>query len=172
MATFYSDHFSSDGDNVTTLDANRRAPTGINHGRMRVSSCYLNVETASATNGDDARLIAFKSSDRIHRMFVSADGVPTAGTMDIGLAAAGSSHDGADVDDALFAEALDLSSAIDQVDEYDEHDLDNFDRGKPLWELAGLSADPVVDYDLIATFDTKPDDDTEIRVEVWYTAGD
>ena len=171
-AVFFSDHFSEDGDNVTTLDKNWRPSTGISHGRMRVKTAYFKIETASATNADVIRIAAFKSGDRIHRIIFSNDGAAGAGDMDIGLHAAGRAHDGAVVDDDLFATTLAITTAIDQVDVFDEAGLDNWDRGKTLWACAGLSADPVLDYDLTGTVDTKPDADTETRVEVWYTAGD
>ena len=178
MATFFSDHYTADGDNLLALVAGYRPSTGISHGRMRVKTAYFRIETATATNADIIRIAPFKSGDRVHRIIYSNDGAATAGDMDIGLYAAGRNHDGAVIDDNLFADALDITSAILQVDEFKQSTtLDDYDRGKPLWALAAIgggsdTVDPVLDYDLTASVPTKPDADTETRVEVWYTAGD
>jgi hypothetical protein len=62
---------------------------------------------------------------------------------------------GAVVSAALFASAVDLSSAHDFTNDLLEATATDISQcEKRLWELAGLSADPGIDYDICATGNT------------------
>ena len=176
MASFFSDHFSADGSNKSTVDIQKRASAGISHGRLRYKRA--SIDTVDTANADEVRFCQFKSSDRIIEVFVTGDGTPSAGTMDIGLYKSGTAHDGAVIDDDLFASALAIDSASARVDEFTEATtLGNLDRGKTLWELATVGAasytsDPMEDWDLVGTTDTGTTGNLAMTVEVIYTSGD
>ena len=70
MATFYSDHFSSDGVNQTSFDGNEIRPSaGWGGGQLR-------YQRGSVTNGgleadDIYKMLTLRSSDRIVEMYTS-----------------------------------------------------------------------------------------------------
>ena len=176
MATYFSDHFSSDGSNKSTADMQIRASAGISHGRLRYKKA--SIDSVDTANGEQIRLAQFKSSDRIIEIYVTGDGTPSAGNMDLGLYKSGAAHDGAVIDDDLFASALDVTSAIARTESFKEATtLGDTDRGKTLWELAAIgaasyTADPMEDWDLVGTTDTGTNAALKLSVEIVYTSGD
>jgi len=107
--------------------------------------------TASASIASIYRLVRVPSNARISQVLLSCDGFDTTGLADVGVYA--STVDGSAVVDAdLFASATSLVTAI--VDTNVTHESAVFgieDAEKPLWEALGLSADPMVDYDIAVT---------------------
>lgn len=172
MATWYSDHFGADGDNDTSLPSVAKiTEAGLKHGRRRRSRMFFKGMPLTT---EVVRLGKFRSSDRIWHVYTSSDGGASAGTADIGIYLAGSNHDGAVVDADRFGSAVDLSVALDMVDQFVEStNLTALDRGKRLWELLGLSADSQTEYELCLTVVTSfATADTNILVTVDYLAGD
>ena len=182
MATQWSDHFAAAQPGLTR-DSERRAGAGIGHGRVRYKRANVTLDLApdDFAIGDVARLMTFKSSDRLFELFVSADGASTALTADLGLYQAGVSgaHDGAVIDADLFASALALNGAVARVDEFEEATtLTEFHRGLTLWEIAAIgeaayTVDPFLDFDLAftCTADILTADENVV-VEAFYTSGD
>ncbi len=180
MSDQFSDHFTSAAQPQAAFNTQFRPSAGISHGRMRkkVAAITLDLLPVFTTN-DVARLMQFKSSDRIFEILVTSGGASTVVTVGLGLHETGNAHDGAVVDLDLFASALAVNGVIARVDQFTESGtLDNFDRGKTLWELAALGAatyteDPFLDFDLTMTAGAATTTaDEPLLIEVLYTAGD
>ncbi len=172
MANHYSTLFATEADQ-NTLVQGYRAPVGEASGRERYKRMYILTDQVFAIN-EVIRMGTFKSSDRINKLLISCPDMGTAGLFDIGLYLTGGSHNGAVVDNNLFCDALDVKAAASsQVEAFTEAALDNFDRGKPLWQLLALTSDPGVSYDLcIDAFEATTNTSAEVLLEAWYTAGD
>ena len=187
MTTFYSDHYSADqgatGHFTTLVSPFKTVAVGKKHGRLRRSACYLTVPSGQDLADDDViRFMDFKSSDRLVELLFSMDanwGATT--TFNVGLYLKGSADDGAVVDEDLFGSAIDWSGAIARVDYFTEAGtLDNWDRGKTLWELAAIGAasyteDPQTTFTLTAQCSQNISATAaavEMLVEAYYVSGD
>ena len=173
MATNYFSNLYAGLSTPSTLDMQKRASAGVSHGRLRYAVAAFDpgeVVTISST----VRMKQFKSGDRIHSILISTTDAGSAGDIDLGLFRSGAEHNGTEVDDNLFADALDVNgAALSQVDIFDEDTLDDFDRGKTLWECNGDSSDPMEDWDLtITVVEAATDVAWELILEIFYTAGD
>ncbi len=179
MARFFSDYYRPPADANTALAANYKAPLGKAHGRLRVMKVYV-LAPVGVLVGEEIRLGQFKSSDRIHSIRVGCSGASGTWTVNIGLYEAGVAHDGAVIDEDLFASALAITTAIDDVEQIDETGtVTRALRGAPLWEqaaagAASYTADPFEDWDLVMTGATGTSDTAAepLYVEVQYTSGD
>lgn len=171
MATWFSDHYS-DGDGENALPATPVRPgAGIGHARLRYKRASITVPATVALN-DVFRMMTFRSGDRVKDIRVHSDDGFTAGaTLDLGLHLTGTNHDGAVVDADLFVDGADLGTGFDDASGW-EGSLVGADRGKPLWEVAGESANPKVDYDMTVTFAGDATTGGTVAIEVEYTAGD
>jgi len=172
---FFSDLFSAAGT-PTTLDSQKRAAVGAAHGRNRYARAEV-LTTATITTDTAAsqiRLKQFKSGDMIHKITVhnTADG--GSGAINMGPWKSGSAHDGAVVDANLFlaAQAVSGASAAGGIEGFTDGALDDFDRGKALWELAGQSSDPMEDWDIVITASATVATAQNYVVEFEYTSGD
>lgn len=188
MADFYSDHYSNDqgvtGHFVTLLTAHKNVAVGKSHSRVRRKACYISVPNAQdLADNDVIRLMDFKSSDRLTEIYASMDanwGATT--TFNIGLYLKGADNAGAVVDEDLFAGQIDWSGTIARVDYFNgaNGSLDEWDRGKELWELAAIGAatdtvDPLTTYTLALTCSQDISAAAalvEMLIEVYYVAGD
>jgi hypothetical protein len=180
MATWFSDHYSS-GSSVNALPATPVRPSaGVGHARKRYKRAKITVPATVAVD-DVLRLMTFRSGDRITDIRVHADDVFTATTdLDIGIhkAGVGGLHDGAAIDDNLFADALDLGGGLEDVEAFIEGGvLVGENRGEPLWYLANIgggtyTADPKEEWDLTGTVLVDATTGGTIVVEVEYTSGD
>lgn len=149
MATHYSNHFESTaGTTVTAREAGYIPSGGINGERILVAGAR--IKSLSLTT-DTMRMIRnMPSNARLWGLNVSDDNAATAGAYDIGV------HDteangGVVVDQDRFATAQ--AKNANNVDVFNEatSPLKNTDRGKFLWEILGLSADPQKQYDITIT---------------------
>ncbi len=180
MATFFSDHLSSDGVNKTAVDVAARHSAGIGHGRLRYQRATINTAGGVPAAADILRFFTLKTSDRIVEMY--ATGRPaTAGTMDLGVHKVGSGlHDGAVVDADLFSSALALTSALNThgvaevvLDVLQEAGtVTNALRGAALWQMAGLASDPREQWDVTGTLAGSVAGTGTITLECFYTSGD
>lgn len=145
MATYY-------GDALAISDATFR-PTytrnvGSQGARMRA---FRSSITRLLTTSDLARMIVLPSRARLWQLWWDSDGAAAAGAADCGLYYAGSDHDGAVIDADYFATAVVVTSAA-HTDIFAERSAAlTVNRGKRLWELAGLTTDPQVDMVITLT---------------------
>ena len=187
MADFYSDHYSADqgdtGHFVTLISPSRIVPVGKKHARLRRTAAFLSVPSGQdLADNDVLRFMDLKSGNRLVELFFSMDGNWGATTtFNVGLHLKGAANAGAVVDEDLFGSAIDWSGAIARVDYFTEAaTLDNWDRGKTLWELAAIGAgtdtvDPMAMYTITATCSQDISATSalvEMLVEAYYIAGD
>lgn len=153
---------------ITNADATPLVRTPRYLTRGPVFSAEATVEVAAAdVDGSTYRFIRLPSNAKIISILLSNDAI-TAGTdYDIGIyktAAAG----GAVVLVNAFADALDLSSAAKNVNvTYEQLGIENVE--KRLWEVAGLTSDPALEYDIVATGVTVGTAAGTISMTVFYT---
>lgn len=136
---------------ITNADA---SPAVINsaqiaNGRVRHMRGKAAVD-ASASIGSTYRLMRVKSNDLVHQLLLHCTAI-TSAAGDIGIYRT-AADGGAVVDADLFASAQSLASALAGTDVTRESNVITVaNMEKPLWELAGLSADPQVEYDIVVT---------------------
>lgn len=113
------------------------------------------VGTVEATAGDATstyRMFEVPSNCRMTDLRLYTDDLGTTGTLDIGIYRT-TADGGAVVDADLFASAVDVNAAaLNGTDVLHESGVNNIDDAeKPLWQAAGLTADPGVMYDVVIT---------------------
>lgn len=108
---------------VATGNANARVQTKLFHW----------AKTAAQTDGDQIFLFPVKSADRIAGIYIANDALTGATDINIGLWSAASTP--VDVDENLFADAVNIASGSATWAQVDEIAVEN--RGKPIWVLLG-----------------------------------
>ena len=173
MASYFSTLIAAEAANQVILNPPEFTAAGFAGGRMRYKHMYILADQAYAIN-EVIRMGTFKSNDRIYELRISCDDMGSTGDFDIGIYLTGGAHDGAVVDNNLFADALDVNAnALSRVEVFTEAALDDFDRGKMLWELLGLTEDPVVNYDMtIDAVEATTNTTGEVMLEAYYNSGD
>ncbi len=187
MADFYSNHYGPEvgaTNHFTTLNAVQTLVSpGLKHSRLRRSAAQMTVPSGQDLADDDViRLLDLKSSDRLIQLLFSMDanwGATT--TFNVGLYLKGDLNAGAVVDEDLFGTAENWAGAIARVDSFKEAGtLDDWDRGKQMWELAAIGAgsdtvDPQVVYTVALTCSQNIDATAaavEFLCEAYYLGGD
>lgn len=155
MANQFSDHYSSTTYGLAVASPMVKVPWHLQNRHQKLARITLGLASggtpAAFTIADIARMMTFKSSDRISQLFVGAAG-GTAVAANLGIYLAGTAHDGAAVDEDEFASALSLAGTVTFADVFAESvAAETIRRGMPLWERLGLTSDPGVDYDLAFT---------------------
>lgn len=109
------------------------------------------VEVANGDSiGSTLRFFRVKSNDLVHQLLLDCTAI-TSAAADIGIYRT-AADGGAVVDADLFASAQSLATAVRGTDVTRESGVITVaNMEKPLWELLGLSEDPQVDYDVVAT---------------------
>jgi hypothetical protein len=148
---------------------------GLVHARARKKIARITIGTLAIA--DEARMMTFRSSDRIGAIWVMCDNASTGTLADLGLYLAGAAHDGAVKDQDLFGAVLAIDNGMARTDVFTQATtLADEMRWKQLWELTGMgyAVDPIVDFDLVFTCKTTALSvaATEVVVEVDYTSGD
>lgn len=110
---------------------------------------------ASAANGDSIastyRFCRIRSSDLVSKVLLDNASWGAACTMDIGIYKT-LKDGGAVVDADLFASAIDMNTANRALDVTRESGVITVaNMEKRVWELAGLSSDPQIEYDVTGT---------------------
>jgi hypothetical protein len=119
---------------------------------------YIVIEAsrfASAIVDNDLLVFCeLQSSDRIYEVKTRwTDEWEGFMDMDIGIYDVGHDSPGPVVDVDLFGADHNIGSIANYADKFESGSLVTEDIGKPLWELLGLSADPVKLYNLVGTLD-------------------
>lgn len=151
MATHYSNLISTD---PSTFAAPGRQPAGAVHVRTyKRRAAWTEPDNA---NGDKTRIMKIHSSERVWGLEFSC-AAAGAGTVDLGVNYEPTDPDGigTTIDDDEFATAIAITSANARTQVFGEAGAANDLRiGQRLWEIVGLTEDPNVFLELVATFDT------------------
>ena len=153
MPNYYSPHFTVDTPTATvgtSADVPRiKAAPGLRHAGVKHSHALIDISGTDLATTEVLRMFTMKSSDRLLELYLTNTHTGSALTFDVGLYDVGNNHDGAVVDANLLATITDGTAATRTALFADI--LGDTDRGKALWELLGLSADPIKDYDVCLT---------------------
>lgn len=120
--------------------------------------------TAVASSSEDAtyQLVRLPSTAKVKRIVFESE-AQTAGKFDLGVYYATDGRVGkatsllaaAAIDQDFFATVIDCASAVARTDVTNESTTYTLDkRTQPLWQAAGLSADPGGNIDIVATVKT------------------
>lgn len=147
---------------VTNRDASPRVESNANIAKGQLVGFVGTVEVTTADAAGSTLIMgSIPSNARVSSISISCDALTT-GAVDVGIYK--NTSDGSAVVDAdFFASAVSLGSALAQSNI--THEADAADAGagygladveKPLWQALGLSADPGLVYDVVATVTTIP----------------
>lgn len=157
---------------ITNRDATPPVKNGLQLGPRPL---YEQVATVELANGDSIGsklvLMSLPSNARMSALWLLCDAI-TSGAADFGIYRT-TADGGAVVDADVFASAQSIASAITTgtniLHESGVTDIAYIE--KPLWQLLGLTADPNVMYDLVATLTAATTAAGTLTVRVSYTQG-
>ena len=153
MATYYGDQFAALATDVTAADAARRAAGPLSHPGKATAVSIGRVQVDGTANNDVLRVIrGVPAAARILELWATLDppsgGNITAGTYSLGLYLSGVDHDGAAASSAIFESAQSVTSGLVRAEAFKGASLTDLDRGKPIWELLGLTEDNGAVFDI------------------------
>jgi hypothetical protein len=127
---------------------------------------------ASTSIGSTYRFCRVPSSARVHRVIFASQASGATGQVNLGLYQT-EGNGGAVVDADFFGSALDPGGGAiaptDVTHESTDSAANLVTRGAmPLWQALGLSADPMVEYDVVATVNEAGADAFSMLVKVEY----
>ncbi|MDH4185524.1 MAG: hypothetical protein OEV08_00885 [Nitrospira sp.] len=144
------------GVEITNREATPRVLNDPGRGEGAVEKCaygYLASVTASLSITSIIRLVSVPSNAIVTDLRLSS-AAQTAGAFDIGVYRT-NADGGAVVDADLFGSAVSCASAVLNVDVLGEStQLTLAEQALPLWEAAGMSADPKSQLDIALTVAT------------------
>lgn len=157
---------------ITNRDATPPVKNGMQLGPRPV---YEQVATVELANGDSIGsklvLVSLPSNARMSALWLLCDAI-TSGAADFGIYRT-TADGGAVVDADVFGSAVSIATAItvgtNILHESGVTDIAYIE--KPLWQLLGLSADPGVMYDLVATLTAATTAAGTLSARVTYTQG-
>jgi hypothetical protein len=158
---------------ITNADASPPVdnPAYQSHGRLRSAVATVEAVTSDSI-ASTYRMIRVWSGWRMDDLLLFADDIGTTGAADVGLYRV-AADGGAVVDADFFASAQALSSGpynnVSVIRESGVVDIAN--AGKRLWEQLGLTADPLVWYDITLTLTGAADGGGTITLIARYVDG-
>ncbi len=140
---------------ITNLDATPPVRT-TNYGQ-RLQVLYGNLTaTTGKTAGSTYQMIRVPSSATLHSLKVWLDGAVTTFDADITLYYSDQALDGSvavagtgAVAAHIFATAVDLHASVAPVEYLLGGNITGAKLGEPLWQMSGLSADPMCFFDIV-----------------------
>lgn len=134
---------------ITNADATPKVATDNYIAKGVVYETVGTVEAAAADDNDSIyRMVRVPSSCRVTSVLVASDAVTGSSDVNVGVWQT-AANGGAVVSENIFADAVDLSSAVAFTENLLETTATDIVKvEKRLWELLGLSADPYRDYDI------------------------
>lgn len=136
---------------------------------------YDQADTVEVTNGDSIGskfiLGSVPSSASMRELVVLCDAI-TAAAADVGLYRT-TQDGGAVVDADLFGSAVSLATAITTGTNilHESGVLDIANLAKPLWQVLGLSSDPQLMYDVVATLTAAATATGTLTARITYAQG-
>jgi hypothetical protein len=138
---------------ITNRDATPKVLSNSSLVGGHLESAIGVIETTTASDpGSTYRMFQIPSNAIVHELKIYSDDMGTTGLIDVGIYKS-TADGGAVVDADFFASALDVkAAALNGVDITHESGVFNIDDSeKPLWQALGLSSDPGLLYDVVAT---------------------
>ncbi len=132
----------------------------------------IGVITPSATSEANSthRFVRVPSNARVSSVAVKCAAFTTGGAVDIGVYQT-AENGGAVVDADLFASAQVLTAALDWIDKtYESGEYTIAESEQPLWQVLGLTSDPCIEYDIVATVTTAFNGGSIFGLKVRYVA--
>ena len=154
---------------ITNRDS---SPRVLNNSNVEGGDVRESVGTLESVSGDSIGskyiMCQIPSNARVSQILLSCDGGNTTAAADIGIYK--STDDGGTVVDAdFFASAQLLTSALANTDVTHESAVFGIeDVEKPLWEALGLSEDPKILYDIVATLTAASDAADTVSLKAKY----
>lgn len=157
---------------ITNRDATPRVPTPASLVRGPLYEAVGTLETAAADDdGSVFRFARVRSSDRISEIRLANDAITSGTDFDVGIYQT-AENGGAVVSKDVFADGLDLSSAVAMRDVlYNDQATDISEVEMQLWQKLGLTSDPQREYDVCVTANTIGSGAGTITMVVRYTGG-
>jgi len=138
----------------TTINNRDVVPQVINDGRLERGTLKSAIGSVTAVNGDSIGskyVIASLPSTAMVRQVLLSCAALTAGAANIGVYR-NTRDGGAAVSASLFAAAQSLASAVSNLDVTNQSGSNTPAlQEQPLWQAAGLSADPASPLDIVIT---------------------
>lgn len=155
---------------ITNRDA---SPPVINNARLTGARPIVAVGTLETVSGDDIasvyRMIQVPSNARMHDLLLFSDDIGTTTIADIGLYRT-TADGGAVVDADFFGSAVSLKdgalNGVDVLHESAVYGLEDIE--KTIWEGLGLSADPMIDYDIALTLTAAADAAATVQLKAMW----
>jgi hypothetical protein len=144
---------------VTNRDATPRVLVDSNLAGGRMKEWAGTIETTGTDSAGSKYILCsgVPSSARVSQVLLSCDGNNTNGTVDIGVYKS-TADGGAVVDADFFASAQAIGTIQKHLDvTYESGVYGIEDIEKPLWQALGLTSDPNLLYDIVATIVTADD---------------
>lgn len=121
----------------------------VDNARMKRKYATVAVPDASSI-GSTFRMFQLSSSDTVEALILSCSAI-TSAEGNVGLYRT-NEDGGAVVDADLFASAQSVASALTATNITHESGVyPHTEKGLPLWEVVGLTADPFLKYDVVVT---------------------
>jgi len=154
---------------ITNRDA---SPKVISDSSLSKGDLMEAVGTVQSVSGDSIGstyiFATIRSNARVSSLIMSCDGAGTTTIADFGLYQT-TLNGSAVVDADFFASAQALTTALKNSDITHESGVYGIeDVEKPLWEALGLSEDPHIAYDVVATLTAASDATDDISVKIAY----
>ena len=138
----------------TTITNRDAVPPVINDGRLERGSLRSAHGQLTATNGDSAtsqyKLASLPSSAQVRQVLLSCANLGASSSVNVGVYR-NTKDGGAAVSASLFASAQATSAALSMSDITSQSGNYTLDKQEqPLWQAAGLTADPGGTLDIVA----------------------
>lgn len=153
---------------ITARDSGELVLGSIAKANMRTFAGVVSIANGDSI-GSTYRLGSIPSNARVHQLLASCPDIGTTTAADIGLYQT-TRNGGAVADVDFFASALSLSGgALVNQDITSENGLITAAKAEQMvWELLGLTKDPGVDYDVVATLTAAADAAGELALKGSY----
>lgn len=151
---------------ITNRDATPKvlSDSSVDGGKTQESTGYVQSSTATDGAGTFYRLCQVPSSARVSSLILQADALATGAAIDVGVyyptfipvgAGLSASNAGAVINTQLFASALAVSNATAATEIINSSGNNTIAKQElPLWNAAGLTADPGIDLDIVVRVQT------------------
>lgn len=155
---------------ITNRDA---TPRVLANSRLYKGAVQSARDIVAIANGDSATskypVLSVPSNAVVESVRVTAPDIGTTTTFDVGLYR--TTEDGGAVVDADFFKAAHIvnAGATTKSEVFNSNIITAANANQPLWQLAGLTADPNVWYDVVLTLVGAADGAGSVLVEVDYT---